>query len=91
LGEVCPLQPSPPAIQFFSTYSPELFAGLADEIYPIVPKHWEGVKSLGRLGRVTAPGLCPQNFEIQNKKPNPPKRRKSFFLAGLWLRAGMHI
>jgi hypothetical protein len=36
-------------------------------------------------------GLCPQNFEIQNKKPNPPKRRKSFFLAGLWLRAGMHI
>jgi hypothetical protein len=37
------------------------------------------------------PGLRTQNFEIQNKKPNPPKRRKSFFLAELWLRAGMHI
>jgi hypothetical protein len=40
---------------------------------------WGAVKSLRDLGAITAPGLCTQNFEIQNKKPNPPKRRKSFF------------
>jgi hypothetical protein len=62
LGEVCPLRPSPPAIQFFSTYPPELFAGLADRIHPIVPKHWEGGKSLERLGRVTASGVSERFF-----------------------------
>jgi|SRR6266508_1133106 len=86
LGEVCPLRPSPPAIQFFSTYPPELFAGLADRIHPIVPKHWEGgVKSLGRLGRVTARGLtqrfflAPGGFELfsQNQKSNGPSANRS--------------
>src|SRR6266478_6487029 len=45
LGEVCPLRPSPSAIQFFSTHSQELFAGL---------QHSTGGKE--RLGRIWKQG-----------------------------------
>jgi hypothetical protein len=70
LGEVCPLRPSPPAIQFFSTYCPELFAGLADRDTSRRPQNTgRGFKSLARLGRVTALGVRTQKCKIQNEKP----------------------
>jgi hypothetical protein len=51
LGEVCPLRPSPPAIRFFSTYSRELFAGLADRNISRRPQTLgRGVKILGGMG-----------------------------------------
>jgi hypothetical protein len=80
LGEVRPLRPSPPAIQLFSTYSPEPFPRLADRDTCRRPQTLGGgLKSLARLGRVTAPGLHTQKCKIQNKTPIDKNRSRFFF------------